>query len=81
MSINCRTHGLQQETMVCQHILAGLAERRRVGFYLYQTQTIDVTGLLRRKSLMHNSPEPLMLDQRNFLCGNLRRKAHDACNL
>jgi hypothetical protein len=31
--VNCRTHGLQQQTMVCQHVVAGLMERRRVGFF------------------------------------------------
>jgi hypothetical protein len=32
-SIRCETHGLQQETWVCQHIAQGLADRNRVGFF------------------------------------------------
>lgn len=32
-TVDCATHGKQQETFVCQHIVHGLQERRRVGFY------------------------------------------------
>ena len=32
-SIDCPEHGLQQETFVCQHIVQGLSEGRRVGFF------------------------------------------------
>lgn len=32
-TIHCSTHGLQQRTYVCQHILAGLINRERVGFF------------------------------------------------
>jgi hypothetical protein len=32
-SIRCETHGLQQETWVCQHIAQGLFDRQRVGFF------------------------------------------------
>ena len=31
--VNCSVHGLQPETFVCQHIVQGLQERRRVGFF------------------------------------------------
>lgn len=31
--INCSSHGLQQETFVCQHIVQGLEKRERVGFF------------------------------------------------
>ena len=31
--VNCCTHGLQQETFVCQHIVQGLHNRQRVGFF------------------------------------------------
>jgi hypothetical protein len=31
--INCRVHGEQQRTYVCQHIFAGLVARERVGFF------------------------------------------------
>jgi len=32
-SFDCPEHGLQQETFVCQHIVQGLSEGRRVGFF------------------------------------------------
>ena len=32
-SIQCTTHGSQQETFVCQHIAAGLESKERVGFF------------------------------------------------
>ena len=32
-TIMCCTHGEQQETFVCQHIIAGLRNKVRVGFY------------------------------------------------
>ena len=32
-SVNCKTHGLQPGTLVCQHIVQGLKERKRVGFF------------------------------------------------
>ncbi len=32
-TITCETHGLQDETWVCQHIVAGLENRKRVGFF------------------------------------------------
>ena len=32
-SVICSTHGLQQETMVCQHVVFGLIQRNRVGFF------------------------------------------------
>lgn len=32
-TIECGVHGLQQETFVCQHIVQGLQERRRMGFF------------------------------------------------
>jgi len=31
--IRCDTHGLQQETWVCQRVAQGLFERNRVGFF------------------------------------------------
>jgi hypothetical protein len=31
--VRCSVHGLQQETLVCQHIAEGLANRKRVGFF------------------------------------------------
>ena len=31
--VKCATHGEQQETWVCQHILAGLEGHIRVGFF------------------------------------------------
>jgi hypothetical protein len=31
--VRCDTHGLQQETWVCQHIAQGLFDRNRVGFF------------------------------------------------
>lgn len=32
-TVQCASHGEQQETFVCQHILAGLEAKRRVGFF------------------------------------------------
>jgi hypothetical protein len=32
-NIRCAVHGIQQETLVCQHIADGLMHRRRVGFF------------------------------------------------
>jgi hypothetical protein len=32
-TVDCPQHGHQQETFVCQHIVKGFAERRRVGFF------------------------------------------------
>jgi hypothetical protein len=32
-TVQCDDHGVQPETFVCQHIVSGLLERRRVGFY------------------------------------------------
>jgi hypothetical protein len=32
-AVQCGTHGLQPETFVCQHVVAGLAVRKRVGFW------------------------------------------------
>jgi hypothetical protein len=32
-SVVCQTHGVQEQTLVCQHIVDGLIERRRVGFF------------------------------------------------
>ena len=32
-TIQCETHGTQQRTWVCQHVLAGLIARERVGFF------------------------------------------------
>jgi hypothetical protein len=32
-TVQCPTHGLQPQTLVCQHIAVGLIERRRVGFF------------------------------------------------
>ncbi len=31
--VNCRSHGDQERTMVCQHIVEGLTTRTRVGFF------------------------------------------------
>jgi hypothetical protein len=31
--IYCETHGLQQQTWVCQHIAQGLFDRSRAGFF------------------------------------------------
>jgi hypothetical protein len=31
--VQCATHGTQQRTYVCQHIVHGLRERERVGFF------------------------------------------------
>jgi hypothetical protein len=33
MFVQCDRHGRQPATMVCQHVVAGLVERRRVGFF------------------------------------------------
>ena len=32
-SVTCATHGIQPQTMVCQHIAEGLFKRQRVGFF------------------------------------------------
>jgi hypothetical protein len=32
-SIRCAVHGTQQQTLVCQHIVDGLTDKRRVGFF------------------------------------------------
>ncbi|MCP4928701.1 MAG: hypothetical protein GY918_06550 [Gammaproteobacteria bacterium] len=32
----CATHGKQPETFVCQHILGGLIDKKRVGFFWTQ---------------------------------------------
>jgi hypothetical protein len=32
-SIQCTTHGSQQEKFVCRHIAAGLESKQRVGFF------------------------------------------------
>ena len=32
-NVDCPEHGLQQETFVCQHIVQGLSDGRRVGFF------------------------------------------------
>jgi hypothetical protein len=32
-TVNCAEHGPQQETFVCQHIVEGLRDGRRVGFF------------------------------------------------
>ncbi|NKF24110.1 hypothetical protein [Solimonas marina] len=32
-TVECGTHGTQQESFVCQHIVHGLQVRRRVGFF------------------------------------------------
>ena len=32
-NVRCSVHGLQQETLVCQHIVEGLANQKRVGFF------------------------------------------------
>jgi hypothetical protein len=32
-TVRCTTHGMQQETFVCQHIVQGMASRKRVGFF------------------------------------------------
>ena len=34
MTVTCDTHGDQQETFVCEHILEGSKTGRRVGFFL-----------------------------------------------
>jgi hypothetical protein len=31
--VQCETHGPQPQTLVCQHIIDGLIDRRRVGFF------------------------------------------------
>ena len=31
-TVECGTHGTQQQTWVCQHIAQGMIERQRVGF-------------------------------------------------
>lgn len=31
--VRCATHGDQPQTLVCQHIVQGLVDRRRVGFF------------------------------------------------
>ena len=35
-TIECATHGTQQETFVCQHVARGLLEKVRVGFWWTQ---------------------------------------------
>ena len=30
---HCAEHGMQQETFVCQHIVAGLRDGRQIGFF------------------------------------------------
>lgn len=35
-TVECSTHGTQQETFVCQHVVQGLRDRRRVGFFWTQ---------------------------------------------
>ena len=32
-TVRCEVHGVQQQTLVCQHIVDGLIARRRVGFF------------------------------------------------
>lgn len=32
-TVQCATHGPQQETFVCQHIVKGLQDKKRVGFF------------------------------------------------
>lgn len=32
-TIVCKTHGKQQQTLVCQHIAQGLFDKQRVGFF------------------------------------------------
>jgi hypothetical protein len=32
-TVQCDTHGSQQETFVCQHIVRGLQSKERVGFF------------------------------------------------
>jgi len=32
-TIHCETHGDQQRTLVCQHIIQGLVTKERVGFF------------------------------------------------
>jgi hypothetical protein len=34
--VNCKTHGTQPQTFVCQHIVAGLIAKERVGFWWTQ---------------------------------------------
>ena len=38
-TVKCAIHGDQQETCVCQHILAGLDSRLRVGFFWAHNDT------------------------------------------
>lgn len=39
-TVQCATHGAQQQTLVCQHIAEGLSARRRVGFF-WTTEASD----------------------------------------
>ncbi len=32
-TVQCATHGVTQQTLVCQHIVDGLHNRKRVGFF------------------------------------------------
>ena len=32
-TVRCEVHGVQQQTLVCQHIVEGLIARQRVGFF------------------------------------------------
>jgi hypothetical protein len=36
-TVFCASHGEQQETMVCQHVLDGLRSKSRVGFFWSQS--------------------------------------------
>jgi hypothetical protein len=35
-TVRCAVHGDQQETFVCQHVIAGLMNKKRVGFFWTQ---------------------------------------------
>jgi hypothetical protein len=39
-TVHCKTHGVQPQTLVCQHITDGLLARQRVGFF-WTTDTPD----------------------------------------
>jgi hypothetical protein len=49
-TVQCSTHGTQQETFVCQHIAEGLQTKQRVGFFWTRT-------IRRIPARMHGVPD------------------------
>jgi hypothetical protein len=42
--VRCATHGVQPQTMVCQHIVEGLVNHKRVGFFWNASDTENPRG-------------------------------------